>query len=575
EPAKCNSDKDCLQGQAKCIRRECHCVNNLAFGDGKTKCEAWKTCPYEKDPCTSSGQEVMKNSHCVRKPGKLTLSCRCDKGYFGRPVLPSCLKDDGADAHGRYPCLTDNNCPHYSKCIKNRCTCRYELIGNGETCKAPPPMSCTKDDDCHADKGKCVSGMCYCDGFYVGNGVQCRDAKRCPKDVKCGAHSTCMVDPLFPKTPTCKCDAGYRKNTNGKCVECVNNTHCNHVQETCYKGICKCKDELIKDEKTCKPAPLHGCRKDMDCDSRAKCNDGKCICQGNTTGNGKFCRETLACPQGFQCGIRGTCIVDPLIPKSDPKCRCETGYSYMKDGKCVECLSDKNCPKYSTCDRARGLCKCKDELIKQGKTCKPAPFHLCDEEHKCHEQAECFYGKCYCKGNLTGNGRFCRDSLQCPDDYQCGNNSICVVDPLFPKTPDCKCLKGFKMSFDGKCEEISECFKKGLLCPNKTTCTKTGNESYDCVCNKGFHMVHGLNYTCEENCNCTSHADCHHGKCQCTKGYEMNEEGHCVQLSAPRTSHQRQPGQWEVGTNLSPSSCVTSHVIILIMPLLCFKVFAL
>ena len=44
------------------------------------------------------------------------------------------------------------------------------------------------------------------------------DAKRCPKDVKCGAHSTCMVDPLFPKTPTCKCDAGYRKNMNGKCV---------------------------------------------------------------------------------------------------------------------------------------------------------------------------------------------------------------------------------------------------------------------------------------------------------------------------------------------------------------------
>ena len=39
EPARCNSDKDCLAGQAKCIRRECHCVKNLAFGDGKTKCE--------------------------------------------------------------------------------------------------------------------------------------------------------------------------------------------------------------------------------------------------------------------------------------------------------------------------------------------------------------------------------------------------------------------------------------------------------------------------------------------------------------------------------------------------------
>ena len=25
------------------------------------------------------------------------------------------------------------------------------------------------------------------------------------------------------------------------------------MKETCYKGICKCKDELIKNEKTCKP----------------------------------------------------------------------------------------------------------------------------------------------------------------------------------------------------------------------------------------------------------------------------------------------------------------------------------
>ena len=47
---------------------------------------------------------------------------------------------------------------------------------------------------------------------------------------------------------------------------------------------------------------------------------------------------------------------------------------------------------------------------------------------------------------------FSTDSLQCPDDYQCGNNSICVVDPLFPQTPVCKCLKGYKMSSEGKCE---------------------------------------------------------------------------------------------------------------------------
>ena len=50
------------------------------------------------------------------------------------------------------------------------------------------------------------------------------------------------------------------------------------------------------------------------------------------------------------------------------------------------------------------------------------------------------------------NDRLFTDSLPCPKDYQCGNNSVCVVDPLFPKTPDCKCLIGFKKSSDGSCE---------------------------------------------------------------------------------------------------------------------------
>ena len=39
-PAICESDKDCLKGQAKCVRRECHCTDKYAFGDGKTKCES-------------------------------------------------------------------------------------------------------------------------------------------------------------------------------------------------------------------------------------------------------------------------------------------------------------------------------------------------------------------------------------------------------------------------------------------------------------------------------------------------------------------------------------------------------
>ena len=42
----------------------------------------------------------------------------------------------------------------------------------------------------------------------------------------------------------------------------------------------------------------------------------------------------------------------------------------------LECLSDKDCNTvYSTCDN--GTCKCKDELIKEGKTCKQGEkYHL-------------------------------------------------------------------------------------------------------------------------------------------------------------------------------------------------------
>lgn len=38
-PAYCESDRDCLKGKAKCLRRECHCTDKYAFGDGKKKCE--------------------------------------------------------------------------------------------------------------------------------------------------------------------------------------------------------------------------------------------------------------------------------------------------------------------------------------------------------------------------------------------------------------------------------------------------------------------------------------------------------------------------------------------------------
>lgn len=69
-----------------------------------------------------------------------------------------------ADKNGRHPCLTDKNCPAYSKCVNNRCSCRHELAGNGETCKprklrfyalSPAKKNKIKRYTCHAGYSKC------------------------------------------------------------------------------------------------------------------------------------------------------------------------------------------------------------------------------------------------------------------------------------------------------------------------------------------------------------------------------------------------------------------------------------
>ena len=45
EPLNCESDKDCLKGKAKCVRRECQCTDENAFGDGQDTClSKYKIC---------------------------------------------------------------------------------------------------------------------------------------------------------------------------------------------------------------------------------------------------------------------------------------------------------------------------------------------------------------------------------------------------------------------------------------------------------------------------------------------------------------------------------------------------
>ncbi|KAJ7393557.1 hypothetical protein OS493_006542 [Desmophyllum pertusum] len=356
---------------------------------------------------------------------------------------------------------------------------------------------------------------------------------------KCGANGLCLIDPLLPKSFVCKCNPGFLQNKpDGKCVECLGNKHCKKTYSICNKaGKCVCKGETRLGKKSCEAAPLHTCSNDKGCDSRAKCEKGKCICQGSTTGNGKYCRDSKPCQKNFACGVGGTCFVDPYRYKH-PLCRCDKGYIKDKDGKCAECLSIKDCnANYATCDK--GICKCKDELIKDGsKTCKLAPLHQCVNKEDCHEKAECHLGKCYCTGETTGNGKFCRDSLPCPAELQCGANSVCVVDPLFPGKSDCRCHPAFKKSAADKtaaCVEMSDCEKNGVVCAARESCTQV-NGIYGCVCAKGLNAVfEGKKKTCVDidecvdTSNCPTNSVCKNSdgsyECECNDGYRKSDDG--------------------------------------------------
>ncbi|XP_078374221.1 uncharacterized protein LOC144657746 isoform X2 [Oculina patagonica] len=460
----------------------------------------WLRC--DPGPLTEQCDKYF-NTHCIRTylwSGKGRVFCKCNAGHFGRAKFnPGCLSTK-VDSEGRPPCYYDHQCPSYSYCNSDdrRCHCKGGLVGNGATCHPAPGRTacssnndckrysecrvgvgvcfckdeligdgticksarrhkCTSNKDCHSF-AICLTGYCICQLKTSGNGRYCRTGRTYCYHDPCGWNAVCAIDPILPNHKWCQCKVGTDKN--GDCVECTKDEHCirktttlehEEVYGRCKDNKCVCRDELRKTQYGCAPNRTpHKCKDNKDCHVKAKCDDGICICQGNTVGNGKFCRDAKPCDPGWKSCGHGVCLIDPLIP-SRTDCKCNKGFFEDFPHGCVECSRNQDCPSYSTC--VNRMCKCRAELVKKGKTCQPAPLHKCRNSKDCHSKAKCFYGKCVCQGDTTGNGRNCRDSKPCTaaQSASCGSHSTCLLDPIFPEDPICRCHKGFKMSKDNKC----------------------------------------------------------------------------------------------------------------------------
>ncbi|CAH3036017.1 unnamed protein product, partial [Pocillopora meandrina] len=102
----------------------------------------------------------------------------------------------------------------------------------------------------------------------------------------CGDKGMCVVHEDLPSTPLCKCLIGYVLNDKQMCV-----------------------------------ASNIPCTDDKDCSSKAKCDHGLCVCQGNRVGNGRECRDAKPCTGKHNCLGSSKCLVDPVMPK-EKLCKC-------------------------------------------------------------------------------------------------------------------------------------------------------------------------------------------------------------------------------------------------------------
>lgn len=378
-------------------------------------------------------------------------------------------------------------CSRYASCLTNaqcrgyRCRCKPGLAGDGIHCTLGKPANCSTAKDC--DKNAvCMDGGCHCLGEFLGDGRNCtRRIKKlhCNTVDFCGDKGMCVVHKDLPSTTLCKCMIGYVLNDKQMCV-----------------------------------ASNIPCTDDKDCSSKAKCEHGLCVCQGNRVGNGRECRDAKPCTGKHNCLGSSKCLVDPVMP-GEKLCKCPPNqvHQIASNKECVDCVTDKHCKGAELCE---------------GFKCKRPDLHPCDSSKDCDRNAECRDKKCHCKEKYAGNGLSCTESLPCPVAHECDANSTCIRDPNYPYSPYCRCKAHFEKSDDGACIDIDEC-KTPNKCPAKHKCVNMPG-FYECPCKEGYEKGDG-DECVKMKCSCGDNGKCDDdGKCTCNEGYEKDGEGVCEDI---------------------------------------------
>ena len=479
------------------------CIGSQMCFAGKNNCNE---CDVEGKVC-----KVCEDYFYPDENGGCSYSFGCEISYKG-----NCLKcKNGFALIGRELKI----CKSLSiESFKNCKNINYET-GDCSTCNQGYYLTrkehrCIKIENCYESiLGNCIS--CN-EGFYLnkkenkcepksGNFTYCKQSldgqncDMCDEDFYLDENGICIKSQYCSESEDFKCKkciSGYHLVNNNAFHMCTTTPNCTSIDM--YTSQCMfCNDKYTLNINNYKctsnllDGPLKYCQ---------FAKDGKCLkCDFQY-----FLGEDYKCSESDYCSEseNGKCIkcAENYYLSLNNHCTKEEKCIYTKLGSCIECIDGYY---YNSTNL-----KC-TEMKDQFLNCKYS----------------CYYNMsicCECKNNfyLFENDSLCYDNTKEEKFIKCAH-----VD--YNKEKCYECEEGYYLADDNKCTKVENC-----------KISKNENECEEC---QEFYCLDAKNQRCVDNDYLSEKNDIIHISCirtneegtacaQCLDGYEVNEEGYCVDI---------------------------------------------
>ena len=514
---------NCVESQNFC--KKCNPLTNLCI----ICSEEDILIPDEKGGCIGSQNCISGKNYCKECDTENQLCHNCEYGLYP-DENGGCSYSNQCKISFKGECL---ECKDNFILLKKNKMCKSILIEDFKNCKIidyelgvcknceigyylnSGDKKCIKTKDCFES----IFGICItCNpGFYFNKREnRCKEKSGiftlCRQTIDGEVCDICDSGSYLDQKGICTNTKFCNKSIDGKCVECnsgyylsANNNICVNTQN-CYFGdkdinICldcnmyyfldskdyKCSSNLEENEfKYCLKIENNFC---------VKCESGYYLGKDSKCSFTQNCEESqdgkcTKCSEKYYLGKDNLCSdVEHCSYSRFNFCReCEEGYYYnVKVKKCFKNNGNKNLEncKYSCIDDENICCECKNNYYLNSQ-------NLCEDNNKNDNFYKCAF--------LDEKGEWCK---KCIDGYYLGSQ-----DKKCTLIDNCKISEN-----ENKCSECED-----LYCLDEKIGSCIKNDFLNDINKKLYFACKKTN---KEGSSCE----------QCIEGYEVNNEGYCVNLA--------------------------------------------